>query len=541
MTPLTKNMQASEQSMKRNQSLRRSWQLVLLLLWWSYAAAYGEEKTKVNYNADHLEGGKIDGEPYVQLTDHAVFGLEKLTIYADTAIYYPEKNRIEAYGNVKMVHEDGSVITADELIYEEKQHLAKLRNQVVYKSEGTTFYTDHFDYNTKTKQGHFVQGGKLVEGKNVLMSDSGHYNDVDKAAAFYQNVELSNQDYVVQCDTLHYNTATKIAQFKGPTIITSQDGKNTLTTEEGGEYNTSNQQSTFKQSQVETETYILYGDLLRADEKEEVYLATGQVELVSKEDDVVISGDYAQYRKKEGVAEVYSNPLMTKLLGEDTLYLSADTFVVTEAKQPDGSTHNTVQAYHNVKIYKEDLQGKADSMVYKEAEDKVYFYGSPIFWSNNNQLTAETACILLQDKAFHTMHMDTNAFVASEDVLGNYNQLQGRNMIAYFKDNKLDYIEIDGNAESIYFIIDDQKRLQGMNHLQCSHMRIEIDDDDITDINFEVKPVGAFYPPSKIIEEDKTLSHFQWRGSERPTQQEVVGHGYSEDPAYKQFKFNTQP
>jgi len=531
---VTTKMTALKQSMKCN---KNSWRWVLLLLLCVHTVAYAEEKTQVEYHADHLEGGKIEGVPYVQLTDHVVFSLEKLTIYADSAIYYPEEKFIEAFGNVKMVHEDGSVVTADELMYEEPRHLAMLRNHVVYQSEGTTFYTDNFDYNTQTKQGSFVQGGQLVEGDNVVSSDAGEYDDEKKAATFYQNVALTNAEYKVQCDQMHYNTVTKIAQFEGPTVIASQDGKNTLTTDHGGEYHTTTQQSVFEQSIIETEAYVLSGDLLKADEQAEVYQAMGRVTLVSKEDDMVIEGDYGQYRKKEGMAEVYGNTLMSKRLGEDTLYLSAGIFVATETRQPDGSVHNIVRAHPDVKIYKEDLQGKADAMQYNEAENEVHFYGNPIFWSNNNQLTADTAYIVLQDKAFHTMHMDTNAFVASEDVLGNYNQLQGRNMIAYFKDNKVDHIEIDGNAESIYFIVDEYKKLHGMNHLQCSRMAIAIQDNDLAHITFDVKPVGAFYPPNLIEDEHKWLSQFQWRSSERPTWHEVVAYGYSADPAYTNFKF----
>ena len=515
-----------------------AWKLLCLLMLGVYAVAYGQDETKVKFNAEHLESAVINDEPCKKLLDNVVFNLEQLTIQADTAIYYDKRKLIEAEGHVKIIHEDGSTIVADQLIYEEETQLAKLRGHVVYQSGATTFYTDHFDYDIETKQGHFVQGGKLVEGDNVLTSEAGYYNDIDKAATFNQRVELVNQDYTLQCDTLHYNTVTKIAQFAGPTKITSKDGKQTLTTNEGGEYNTSNQQSTFVQSKVETEAYTLHGDLLRADKAEAMYTATGHVKLVAKEDDVIISGDHGQYQQEQGIAQVYGNTLMTKLLEEDTLYLSADTFVATENKSASDSSDNTVRAYHNVKIYKEDFQGKADSMVYQGADSTLYFYGDPIFWSNESQLTADSVHVLLQDKAFNEMHMNTHAFVASEDDKGNFNQLQGRSMIAYFQENKIDHIEIDGNAESIYFFVDDNGKLQGMNHLRCSQMHIDMEEDAIARINFQLKPVGAFYPPHRITEEITRLDNFHWRISERPTKQEVVEHGYGTQQGYKAFKLN---
>jgi len=515
------------------------WKVFLLMLLGICTVAGTQDKMKIHYRGEQLESDVINDEPCTKLMGNVFFGLEKCTIQADNAIYYNDRRCIEAQGRVKIVYEDGSTIVADQLFYDEENHLAKLRGNVIYQSGDATFYTDHFDYDTETKQGRFIQGGKLIEGDNVLTSVSGQYNDLDKTAIFDQDVELTNQDYSLQCNKLRYNTVTKIAQFEGTTKITSKDGQHTLTTHEGGEYNTSNQQSTFVQSKVETEAYTMCGDLLRTDQAAATYTATGHVQLVAKGDDVIISGDYGEYQKEKGIARVYGNALMTKTLEEDTLYLSADNFVATENEPTQHDIDNTVvHAYHNVKLYREDLQGKADAMVYRGDDATIYFDGDPIFWSHENQLTADSVHILLQDKAFSEMHMNTRAFVASEDATGNYNQLQGRSMIAFFKENKIDSIEIDGNAESIYFFVDDHGQLRGMNQLQCSQIHVAMKEEAIADIQFKHKPVGAFYPPHKIEEAATKLAHFKWRSDERPTKQEVVEHGYGAKTTYKQFKLN---
>jgi len=514
-------------------------QCLLLLTLGVHTVVYAQDKVKANFSAKQLERGVINGEPCKKLIGEVVFILDEFTIQADHAIYYDKQRRIEAQGQVKIIHEDGAVMTADQLLYEENNHLAKLRDHVVYKSGATTFYTDHFDYNMKSKQGHFVHGGKLIEGDNILTSESGQYNDFEKSATFHQQVMLTNKDYAIQCDILHYNTVTKIARFEGFTRIISQDGKRTLTTYEGGEYNTSSQESTFAQSKVETEAYTLYGDLLRTDQTAEMYTATGHVKLIMKEDDMIISGDYGQYQKKTGITKIYGNALMTKVLDADALYLSADAFVATEDKSQQEGTDNTiVQAYHNVKLYKEDFQGKADTMVYQRADSTIHFHGDPIFWSNTSQLTADSVYILLQDKAFYKMHMNKRAFVASEDTEGHYNQLQGNNMVAFFKNNKIDYIEMDGNAESIYFVLEGGKVLRGMNHLRCSHIRIDMQEGDIASITFRRKPIGTFYPPQKIEKEAQRLSNFSWRITEKPTKQEVVARGYGTRETYREFKLN---
>jgi hypothetical protein len=254
---------------------------------------------------------------------------------------------------------------------------------------------------------------------------------------------------------------------------------------------------------------------------------------------VTIVGDYGQYKKKEGTAEIYGNALMTKVLEDDMLYLSADTFMATEDRSTDGRhTDIKVRACHNVKLYKEDFQGKADSMAYERADASIYFDGEPIFWSYESQLTADSAYIILQDKAFREMHMDINALVISEGVTGNYNQLRGKSMVAFFKKNKIDSVEIAGNAESIYFVADNNRQLEGMHHIRCSKINILMEEETIAGITFQTNPAGVFYPPQKITEEARKLTTFRWRSSERPTKQEVIEHGYGTKKAYKKFKLN---
>lgn len=510
------------------------WLVCLVLC--GHAVSYAQEN--MSLRAKQLEGMLLHGEPCKKLVGDVVFTLEKITIHADQAIYYETSARIEAQGSVKIIYkEDGAVILADQLVYKRNSHAAQLRKHVVYQSGTTIFYTDHLDYDMETRQGHFVQGGRLVEGDNVLTSMSGSYNDVDKQAVFHRQVVLTNQNYTLQCDTLYYNTITKIAQFVGSTHITSSDGQYTLKTEEGGEYDTSTQQSTFAQSTIEAASYQLYADLISVDQAKMRYTMTGHVKLVTKKEGMIISGDYGQYKRQQDFAVIYGNALMTQSLGDDTLYLAAEKFItegIREAHEHPNSV--TIRAKKHVKIYKSDFQGKADEMIYKSANSTIYFQGSLVFWSNDIQLTADVAHIVLQHNILHTLHMNDRVCIVTEALPGHYNQLQGKQMVAYFYDNRIDTLKITGNTESIYFLMNDQDQLQGMNHLRCSDITVSMKNNTIAHLTFSYQPTGVFYPLPYIVEGMKQLKNFTWKPSERPTQQDVVKHGYGTNPHYKKFK-----
>jgi len=494
--------------------------------------------TKVDISAEILQGGKGERGAYQCLQGNAVFILEDVTIYADRAVYYNDEEIIEAEGAVKIVQKDGTIITANALIYDKARGIAKLFGGVVYESEDVKFYTDNFDYNVNTERGVFKDGGMLVNKENTLTSKSGYYDNKNKMASFSDDVELFNNDYRLECKNLTYDITTKIAKFNGHTTITNKENDKTFSTDCGGEYNTRTKQASSKRGVFDAKEYVIHGDVIKFDDEKGLVKITGGVSLIAKDSDVVIMGDYCEYRKSEDVAELYGNALMTKALNDDILYMSADVFWAKGGNNAGNTQESNleVSAGKNVKFYKTDLQGKADHMVYKEKDEKIYLEGTPVFWNYDNQLSANSAYVTFKNKEISEMHMDSNAFFIFRDKLENFNQLKGKEMIAYFAKNNITHMTIDGNADTLYFFVDDNNELKGYNSLQCSKIVINMHDGNIDKIQFPVKSHGVFYPLDKSEEPRPKLINFNWRISERPTRKDVVEHEYGKVSDFEQFK-----
>lgn len=496
----------------------------------------------VTFSADRLIGFSEQGERCHQLEGNAKLLTAESTIEADRAVYYSDQKIIRAAGHVRIVRQDGTVIEGEELVYDESTQTAHLRQEVVYRSQdgNTVFYTDNLSYDYQQKVATFQEGGRLVSGSNVLTGEAGRYNDVSKRAELAHNVTLETPEHTLKTDTLCYNTYTKVARFLGPTEIVSKRDSATLTTEQGGEYNTATKSSLFSQSRIETQDYYLSGDLLYTDPATETYTAIGHVQLASKANQVVISGQHGRYCKKEGVAQIEGSPLMQKKLEDDTLYLYADRFVATENLETKDPKHMYVEAYDDVKIYKEGFQGRAAKMEYRGQESTIRFYDQPIFWSQGSQLSARAAEVTLHNDVVDRIDMYDDASVMSEDELHNYNQLKGRIMTAHLENQNIDHIDVEGNAESLYFVID-RSELIGLNHLRCGQMRIDMHRErGISKITFNVKPVGVFWPIDQVREDQKILPGLQWNDAFRPTREEVVGRGYGLRSGYPSFKFDKQ-
>jgi len=500
-----------------------------LALWGNlgiYAAANTtEESNKIRYSADTLEGGEQKGtqEPYKQLKGNVVFIQESFTIYADTAQYYDKQGICYASGNLKMQDREGGVMVADQVIYHTKAQMAELQGNVSYTQDENSFETQELKYFVKEKKCVFRRGGTLIQKDNQITSEQGSYSEKEKLAIFIGEVKITNFDYTVNCDKLDYNTQTKFAELIGNTQIAIKDKKN-LTTPIGGTYNTENKSACFHQATIFTEDYSIYGHLIKINQKQKYYTIDGNMKFISPKHDTMILGEHSYYDQEEGIAEIYGHPILEKTSGEDTLYILADKFkFIEDIKSPaDTPKDHIITASKHVRIYNSSLQGKAKCLEYHSGDSTVHFYDKPVFWSNGIQITAENISFTLNEGKIEKMQMDTNALLVSEASTSNYNQVRGKEMTAYFIENAMQYIDIEGNGESIFFITNEEKALVGMNYLRSSHIRIDMKDNTLSKISFFVQPRGNFYPPQKITAKDSMFDNFVWWIREQPELNEFL-------------------
>ena len=86
--------------------------------------------------------------------------------------------------------------------------------------------------------------------------------------------------------------------------------------------------------------------------------------------------------------------------------------------------------------------------------------------------------------------------------------------------NQIDYMDVKGNAESIYYGKNDRDKLMGQNNATCSSMKIYFNDKKVDVVKFITKPVAVFLPIRKVTEEQKYLKNFKWQDALRPKSKE---------------------
>ena len=494
--------------------------ILLLVLAGSLTHEVAAQKKVQLKQADNLRGGRQpDGERFDRLLGNVILTQNKTTIYCDSAYLFKKRNFVEAFGKVRITEGDSIVITGKKLEYDGNTKKAKLRNDVVFTKLATsTLYTDFLDFDRPKNLAYYFNGGKLVDSINTLTSNKGYYNLTSNMASFKKNVHVKNPDYTMTSDSLQYNSNTKIFYFRTPTTVVDRDSSTFVYND--GEYDSKTRQSDLKLGTAESSEYILEAQDFKLDNIREIYNLRTDVKLISKKENLVIYGQAADYYKATGIIKIYNKAYLAKV-GEDndTLFMAADTLVSIDNVDP---AKKRLLAYNTVKIFKTDLQGVADSVEYRSADSTIYFYQDPILWSDGNQMTADSIRMLIKNSTIDKIFMNVNSFVISRDSLFNFNQIKGRKMTAEFKEKKISRVVVEGNGESIYYILsEEEKSSMGLNRIICSNITIRFKDGQVNNLSFYKQPDARFIPPHEITDEDIKLPGFEWSDTRKPVKSDV--------------------
>lgn len=182
-----------------------------------------------------------------------------------------------------------------------------------------------------------------------------------------------------------------------------------------------------------------------------------------------------------------------------------------------------IKAFHHAKLFKSDLQAKSDSMFYSYSDSTLRMYVNPMIWTQGSQLSGDTINMQMKNKKLDNMDLFPSSFIVNLEKgdSTHYNQIGGKRMKGFFKNDKLDRMFISGNAESIYFNRDSGK-VSGMQRSLASRMRITFKNSNANHVFFLTKPEHRYGPLTKFPEDERILKGFIWKPKERPISKESI-------------------
>jgi lipopolysaccharide export system protein LptA len=274
---------------------------------------------------------------------------------------------------------------------------------------------------------------------------------------------------------------------------------------------------------------IIEADSLNFNDELGSGLALGNVIFQDTASDYTILSYRMDYNKKSeymnafgafGLDGVGGRPMMKSVVDGDTLFMSADTLV--SFKPDSASTHRLLLAHHDVRIFKSDLQAVCDSLSFSSADSIFWFFKldsiqQPLLWSDTSQFSGDTIRLLMKNNKPDRMYLKKNAFVINSEDGILFNQIKGRNITATFRDSEAKEMFVEGNAEAVYYAVDEKGAYVGMNQTACSEMRMFFNKKKVELIKFYTEPSGKFTPMGKAGQENNALQGFFWEEKRRPS------------------------
>lgn len=496
--------------------------LLCSLASWAQSEEKSDTIKKTRINIIHAD--KLYRDPSIStaqiLKGNVLFEHQGTFMNCDSALLFMETNSFEAYSNIKVNQGDTITITGDSLQYFGETKLALLRGNIFMKDKDLELNTSALDYDMNTGVGTYTNGATIIssENENKLVSNIGTYDSKTSTLFFKDSVKLTNPEYTIDSDTLVYDTEYEISYFHGPTYIRSKEN---LIYCEHGWYDSQHEESSFWQNAyIDTKEQKLEGDSIYYNRNEGIGEAFCNVQITDTTNKIIINGDYAYYNEEADSSLITGHALFTQFEAQDTLYMRADTLTIKMDSIDSLTQHQALKAFYHVLIYKNDLQAKCDSLVYNDADSLMKFFGDPIIWSEQNQLSGEFIQLKTNDGKIENLLIEKLAFIISEVDTVNFNQIKGKKITGKFTNNELTRVFVEGNGETIYFMGEDKKPVTDMNQSICSNIVISLVQSEIQEIKFLTAPSAEMKPLKSIQDADKKLAGFKWEIENRPLSKE---------------------
>lgn len=415
-------------------------------------------------------------------------------------------------------------LKTDTLKYNTKTGVATFLAPTLINQSDGRIYCEGGTYDTKNEKAHFEGNAQYVKGEEEAEADHMYYDGETEEITLVGNARFNKDETVANADTIIYSEKTKLTYLIGNAHV---EGEQVIDSE-FIIYNSETESfTTQSRSRIIDGPKILDADSIVSEANSAI--ATGNVIWTDTTEEVTIKCEHLNFNKNtEKIIASGKRPLLISLMDGDTFYMSSDTLIsfhkerlvetdtLTGIQVFEKDSSRTMIAYPDVRILKSNLQGIADSVSYSVADSIFEFYKNPIIWSDTSQFIADTLYMLLANDEIDKILMKDRALIINSPDEVYFNQIKGKNITAFFLENELRKMKVVGNAESIYYALDDDKAYVGLNKTVCSEMLMYFSNNSVDDIRFYAQPKANTYPMGQINHTTKRLEGFRWEIDKRP-------------------------
>lgn len=465
-----------------------------------------------------------------------------MDVWSDKAFFYKAENRFNAIGNVRVQQGDSLVLTSKLVNYDGNRKLAVAKENVILDNIDMLLETDTLYFDRIADKAYYPTSGTVYDSLTTITSKRGTYISESKKYQFKNQVVITNPDFTITSARMDFYTESKHAFFYGKTTIIGEDY---VVRCKQGFYDTERKLGFFKkEASVDYDNRNIMGDSIYFDDEKQYAAATQNIRITDTINNTFLTGNYGQVFKAQDSAMVTHRAVAINLVEQDSIFIHADTLIATGPPEK-----RILRGFHDVRIFKEDLSGKSDSIHFNQkngrarlirqpmSDKELQFLTpqeiadrNPILWSDESQMTGDEIHLIIdmEREVLDSLLIYNNAFIIEQDTLdlNNFNQIKGLQLKGKFNGRSLETVDVVQNTEMVYYLYDDDTLdLVGIDKAICSALRLTFVDSAIDKVTFFTNPDGVVYPPEELPENTRQMLGFSWRENERISTKEDLFHG----------------
>jgi lipopolysaccharide export system protein LptA len=331
--------------------------------------------------------------------------------------------------------------------------------------------------------GHVI----VIRDTVTLTAPRGIYDGDKKQAFGYDGVRLWNKHVVLLAKEGDYLLDGKVAHFRDSVKVI--DSTTTIT-----------------------------GNELTYYENEHKSIVTGEVRVLNSRDNATMTGGWLEHLDDRKYSKMLQAPKFVQVDTSATGNIDTLVIIARQMESFEDSTRRFLGT-DSVQLVRSGLSGKCGLGIYYPDKDVVDLRKEPIIWYEENQVTGDSVHIELKKKRLDRVFVDGDAFAVSQSDsvhLNRFDQLTGQKMTLYFMNDKLDHIDAEGTAISLYFLYD-QGEPNGVNKVSGDRVIVSGQGGKAESIKVQGGTEGQ-YIPEKFVngsESKYDLPGLKWR-TDRP-------------------------
>jgi lipopolysaccharide export system protein LptA len=430
-------------------------------------SAYAQDKITINH-ADSLIGKTVNGEQVREAIGNVSLTHNDVKITCGRVIQYFNDNKADLYVNVHVV-KDTMTINAPQGTYYGNESKVICPSGVTLNDTKTTLRANYGIYYFNEDLADFKGDVKITDNKYVITSDKlKYYRSVSKSYA-NGNVKIVTDSTTIYTDDLVYEKLIGISTANGNV-------------------------------RIESDSTIINSDKATYNEFEKKSIAENNVKINFTNKNAIIYGDYSENYEKRNYSFIKGNARLVEIekkdSKEDTLFINSNTMESFRNKPEYYIARDSVKIIRSdflsssqVGYYFRDISGNGGVVAISK---------DPAVWKESMQVTGDSIYATFKD-VIQDIYVNHSAFAMqyNNDYPDRFDQVSGIFMYIKFNDNELDYIRVDTNAASIYFVYDN-KNPNGANKSNGEIITLRFKEKQVTKVKIFGKPKGTFFPENLV-------------------------------------------